>query len=200
MPASFPSLASRSAALAGPAAVLAVVLFFAALAVHGDDAVALTRSALGVASSAVGLLSTGLLLIGLVHLALSSPALREAPAALVLAGAGTLLLSGGAWAQLVVLPALATEAPVMANEGHSLVTAGYVVSFLVACLGWLLVALRLRREPQLRRGHVRLLLAGALLMIVPLPGRWFLLAIAVTLLARGSTFPQVVREPVPAGA
>lgn len=190
--------ARQAGVLAGPAAVLAVVLFFAALGVTGDDPGALSRSPLGVASNSVALLSIVLLLLGLAHLASTSAALRSAPAAVVAAAAGTLLMSGAAWTQLVVLPALATEAPRMADQGHSLVTAGYILSFLAAGLGWLLVALRLRRDQLLGRGRVRLLVAGAVLMIVPLPGRWFLLAIAVTLLARSYPARAAVRQPVPA--
>lgn len=174
--------ARPAARFAGPTAVLALVLFFAALGVHGDDIGAIARGPLGVTSNVLALLSVVLLLAGLVQLA-RRPVLHDATGAVLLAGAGTVLVAGGAWAQLVLLPVVAVEAPVLADEGSGLLTAGYVVSFLVAALGWLLVALRLRRDPELSRGAVRLLLVGVVLLVSPLPVRWFLLAIAVTVLA-----------------
>jgi hypothetical protein len=65
----------------------------------------------------------------------------------------------------------------------TLLTVGYAVSFLLTGVGWLLVGLRLHREPSVARRRVRLLLVGAVLMVAPLPGRWFLVALAVSLLA-----------------
>ncbi|HVM27041.1 MAG TPA: hypothetical protein VM433_05125 [Mycobacteriales bacterium] len=185
------------ALLAGPVAVAAAGLFFAALAVHGDDIGAIARGPLGVASNLLALASVLLLLLGLVRLT-ARPALDDGAgaASLLVAGAGTVLLAGAAWAQLVTLPVFAVEAPRVADEGTTLVTAGYVVSFVVAGLGWLLVAFRLRRDPALARGRVRLLLVGAVLMLAPLPTRWFLLAVAVSLLAATETAPSpAVRRP-----
>jgi hypothetical protein len=194
------STTRRVAAWAGPFAVLSLVLLIAALAVTGDDIGAVARSPLGVAANAIALLSVGLLLVGLVHLVRASSSLHDQAGgvAALLAGAGTLLLAGGAWSQLVMLPALAVEAPAMANEGHPLVTAGYVGSFLLAGAGWLLVALRVRRDGLVTRGHARLLLAGSLLMIAPLPSRWFLLALAVTLVARRRPAEAAAPQLVPA--
>lgn len=188
----------RLAALAGPAALVSLLLLFAALAVHGDAAVDLSRSALGVASSALGLVSTGLLLLGLARLA-AHPQLQGpgGSASVLVAGGGTLLLAGGAWAQLVVLPVLAVEAPSLAEGGSGLVTAGYVASFLTAGVGWLLVALRLRGDASLSRAGVRLLLAGSVLMLAPLPTRWVFLALAVTLLVRRKERTPAT-APVPA--
>jgi hypothetical protein len=194
------STTRRVAAWAGPFAVLSLVLLIAALAVTGDDIGAVARSPLGVAANAIALLSVGLLLVGLVHLVRASSSLHDQAGgvAALLAGAGTLLLAGGAWSQLVMLPALAVEAPAMANAGHPLVTAGYVGSFLLAGAGWLLVALRVRRDGLVTRGHARLLLAGSLLMIAPLPSRWFLLALAVTLVARRRPAEAAAPQLVPA--
>lgn len=190
------SAVRRAALLTGPAAVLSLLLLFGALAVHGDSTAALSRSALGVSAAALGLASTVLLLVGLAHLALSSAQLHAAPVALLVAATGTALLVGGAWAQLIVLPALAQEAPRLADQGTGLVTAGYVISFLVAGAGWLLVGLRLRRDDVLPRGPVRVLLAGAVLMLAPLPARWFVLAVGVSLLARHRA-RVVAPEPAP---
>lgn len=186
------------AALAGPVAGLSLLLFFAALVLHGDSTVALSRSALGVTSSALALVSVGLLVLGLVQLAAGSSTLQDGRGrvAVGIAGAGTLLLAGGAWAQLVVLPALAVEAPALAESGTGLVTAGYITSFLVTGLGWLLVGLRLRADQPVRRGGVRLVLAGSVLMLAPLPTRWVFLAAGVTLLLSARRAPVTSGSPV----
>jgi hypothetical protein len=178
-------------AAAAASAVASFALFPAALAVHGEDIGAIARGPLGVTANALALLSVLGLLLGLVHLA-RRPCLDDERGlrAVLLAATGTVLVAGGAWAQLVLLPVLAVEAPRVASEGAGLLTAGYVVSFLVAGAGWLLVALRLRRDPALRPGRTRLLVAGAVLMVAPLPTRWVVLAVAVALL--------VVRPGAPA--
>lgn len=194
------SATRRGAVLAGPAAVLSLLLLFAALAVSGSEVAELARSPLGALSSGVALLSVGLLLLGLVHLARTVPGLQDRAGrwAVLAAGVGTLLLAGAAWSQLVVLPALAVEAPALANEGTGLVTFGYVVSFLATGLGWLLVALRLRGSELLSSGQVGVMIAGSVLMVAPLPTRWFLLGIAVSLVAR--TRAAAVPAAVPAAA
>ena len=190
----------RGAVLTGPAAVLSLLLLLAALAVHGSEVSDLARSPLGALSSAVALVSVGLLLLGLVHLALTAPGLQDRIGmwAVLAAGFGTLLLVGGTWSLLVVLPALAVEAPALAREGTALVSAGYIVSFLATGLGWLLVALRLRGSTVLSSGQSALLLAGSVLMVVPLPSRWFVLALAVTLVARTPVPAVPAAEPVAA--
>jgi hypothetical protein len=176
---------------AGPAAVGALALFFAALAVHGDDVRALSRGALGVGANALALLSLLLLLVGLARLA-TRPVLHEdGLGAVLIAATGTVLVAGGAWAQLVLLPVLAVEAPDVAEGGATLLTAGYITSFLVFGVGWLLVGLRLRKDGV----PSGLLMAGAVLAIAPLPTRWFLLAVAVSVLA-----VREQRDPVPARA
>lgn len=180
------------AKLAGPAAVAALVLFFTALAVHGDDVGAISRGGLGVTANALALLSLLLLLVGLARLA-ARPSLGAGSVPVLLAGAGTVLAAGGAWTQLVLLPVLAVEAPQVADGGAGLLTAGYVVSFLLCGLGWLAVGLRLRGDAELSPGRVRLLLVGAVLLLAPLPTRWFLLAVAVSLLAA-----EPARAPQPA--
>lgn len=185
---------------AGPTAVLSAALFFAALAVHGDDVPAIVRGPLGVAANALGLVSLLCLLAGLVRLA-ARPALASAPVAVLVAGVGTVLAAGGAWAQLVLLPVLAERAPEIAEQGDGLLTAAYVVSFLSAGVGWLLVGLRLRADDGLSRGAVRLLLAGAVLTLLPLPSRWFLVAVAVSLLAAAPVVRPAAHPPaVPATA
>ena len=180
---------------AGPCAVAGLVLFLLALAVHGDDVAAITRGPLGASGNALALVSLLLLLVGLVRLA-DRRVLRDGGGllAVLVAGAGTVLVAGGSWAQLVLLPVLAVEAPRVANEGATLLTAGYVGSFLVMGVGWLLVALRLRRDA----GPVALLVVGSVLMLAPLPSRWFVLALAVSLLARREAVPARRSELVPA--
>lgn len=178
---------------AGPTAVAALALFFVALAVHGDDVGAISRGVLGVTANVLALVSLLLLLVALGRLALRHALHERGLTAVLVAGAGTVLAAGGAWAQLVLLPVLAVEAPDVASGGATLLTAGYVVSFLVLGLGWLLVGLRLRADGT----AVGLLLAGAAFAITPLPTRWFLLAVAVSVLARRE---ERALTPAPAAA
>ena len=168
----FPTVAGtrRLALFAGPWAVAALASLFGALALAGGDEVALAKHPLAVLSSGLGLLSLVGLGAGLLRL-------RPTGWSGALAGAGVILAIGAQWSQLVVLPSLAVEEPRLAAGGLPAVQAGFILSFVLLAVGWAAVSRRLNR----RRG---LVLAGALLCIPPLPVRWFLLAIAVSLLVR----------------
>ena len=95
--------------VAGPAAVLALVLLVGGLVTAGEEG--LDTSPLATASSALLLVA----LLGLGATAVSSLArLRDADrgvAGAAIAVVGTVLVAGGGWAALFVLPALAKQAP-----------------------------------------------------------------------------------------
>lgn len=160
------------ALLAGPTAVGALLTLVAAIVVAGDDDVALVKHPLAVLSSGLGLVS----LVGLGAGLLRIP-LRARTARLALAAVGVVLAIGAQWSQLVVLPSLAVEEPRLASEGLPAVQAGFILSFVLLAVGWAIVSRQLERRRTL-------VLVGALLCIPPLPARWFVLAIAVTLLVR----------------
>lgn len=94
--------------------------------------------------------------------------------------AGGVLAAGGAWDSLFTVPWLADEAPAALDDptGGSLL-AGFVVSYLVLVIGWLLFAsasLRARLAP---RGASIVLIAGAVLAILPAPIALRLLPLAI---------------------
>jgi hypothetical protein len=167
----------RLALVAGPAAVVAVLLFVASLVRWGDDGVALAKDPLAIASSGLGLLSLVGIGAGLLLLCQRVPRLPGWGAAI--AAAAVVLAIGAQWSQLVVLPALAYEEPRLATTGLGPVTAGFIAAFILLAVGWFAVAMRLRDAVP-----VRLMVAGAVICIPPLPVRWAVLAVAISLIAR----------------
>jgi hypothetical protein len=166
----------RNAALAvGPFGLTSVALFVIAVAGNAGDDVAMMRSPVMMAASVAGLACLN---------ALSVCALLPAEGGRgplgTLAFVGTVLAAGGEWALLFVTPALAVEAPHLAVEGHPLVLAGYVVSFITMALGWVYVAVQGRRSGWLTRGGAIAYGVGALLLVAPLPSRFAILAVIVS--------------------
>lgn len=60
--------------------------------------------------------------------------------------------------------------------------AGYLVSFIALGAGWAWAAYVLRHSPEAGRGLRIALLVGAVLCVAPLPARFAVLAVAVSLL------------------
>lgn len=163
------------ARLAGPLGACSVVLFAVAVATNAGDDLAMIASPVMMAASVAG--------IGcLMALAICAllPAVADGGRIALLAFVGTLLALGGEWTLLFVTPALADEAPTMAVEGHPLVLAGYVISFVAMAVGWLLVAVQGRRSGWLGRGAAVAYAVGALVLVAPLPARFVVLAVVVS--------------------
>ena len=164
------SLLRSLATAAAPLTVLALGLVVAAAATAGA---AVESSPSAVASSAV--LLVGLLGIGAAAV-LALGRLREADRAIappVVAVVGTVLVAGGQWAALFVLPSLSEHAPqVLSSGAMASVTVGYVASYAVFALGWIATAATLLRARLVSRW------LGALLLVV---------SIAATLVARRIT-------------
>jgi hypothetical protein len=179
-----------AALLAGPTALLSIGLLAVAAVVTGGDDLAMAASPVAVASSAVGLVALLLLLLAILPLTASVPVLREDTGTRAVAAAlvGTALAAGGQWTMVFVLPGLAEAAPSVATSGLGSVIAGYVVSFIALGVGWAWVAFVLRRAPEIGRGLRITLLVGAVLCVAPLPARFAVVAVAVSLLvARNRT-------------
>ncbi len=162
-----PPVARLAAVVAGAALVLGELLHLGAGLAAPDP------------SSALATVQAALFLVGVALLALALAGLRHEafdrarplaaigfPVALV----GTVLLAGGLWTDLFVVPGLAAGAPALVAAGpDALATAGYVVSSAVFALGWTTVgvaALRARARP---RAAALLLVIGALVSFVPAP-------------------------------
>jgi hypothetical protein len=162
-------------------AVLALLSFVLYLVVVGGDRIseAATSAAFFLPSGAQ-LLAMALLLIGLVALFVRQ---AEAFGALGLAGfvfalLGTTLAAGAAWSQVFVVPRLAEVAPTAADQGAGSVLAGFLLSFLVFGVGWLVFGVATLRTRVFPRWAVIVLMVGAVISIIPLPSRALIVEIA----------------------
>lgn len=172
---------------AGPVAVVALGLELVATA--GAD---VESSPIAVAASA--LLLVALLGIGAVALA-ALVRLRESgrtAGAPALALVGAVLVAGGTWAALFVLPALASEAPDVLESGDlGSVMVGYIASYAVFAVGWLTTGIALLRSRVVPTWLGVLVAVGGTLAFVPAPESFRLLVISVaaSLLAHRLTAP-----------
>jgi hypothetical protein len=183
-------------------ALLALLSFVLYLLVVGGARIseAATSTAFFLPSGAQ-LLAMALLLIGLVALFG-----RQAEAfgllgltGFVLALLGTTLAAGAAWSQVFVVPRLAEVAPTVADQGTGSVLAGFLLSFLLFGVGWVVFGVATLRTRLFPRWAVILLIVGAVISIVPLPSRALIVEIAagylgfILLTGRGESEQQPSR-------
>lgn len=183
------SLLRSLATAAAPLTVASIGLVVAAASTAGA---AVESSPFAIASSA--LLLVALLGIGAAAV-LAMGALRDggrASAPPVLAVVGTVLVAGGQWAALFVLPALSEHAPNLLTSGAmASVTVGYVASYAVFAIGWIATAIGLLRARVVPVWLGVLLTVGGLASMVPAPEamRLLIISIAATLVARRLAVP-----------
>ena len=184
------------ASAAAPLTVVAVGLVVAAGLTGGD---AVESSPFAIASTAV--LLVALLGIGATAV-LAFARLREGDrsgASPMVAVLGTVLVAGGQWAALFVLPALAAHAPQVLSSGAlGSVTVGYVASYAVFALGWIATAVALLRARAVPTWLGVLLLVGGAASFVPAPEaiRLLIVSVAATLVARRISVPAQTPETV----
>ena len=185
--------------VAGPAAVLAFALLVLGLITAGEAG--LDTSPLAVASSA--LLLVALLGMGATALAALARGLgtgRGMPGAAI-AVLGTVLVAGGGWAALFVLPGLAAEAPEVLESGLSSVIVGYMASYVVFTIGWVWTGIALLRSRLVPTSLAVLVAVGGALAFVPAPEafRLLVIGIAASLVARRlpARSPARTATPVP---
>ena len=186
--------------VAGPAAVLALVLLVAGLVTVGEAD--LDTSPLATASSA--LLLVALLGIGaaaVAGLARMREAGRGAPG-IALAVVGTVLVAGGGWAALFVLPALAAEAPEVLDAGLPSVVVGYIASYVVFTVGWVWTGISLVRARLVPTWLGVTTAVGGALAFAPAPEafRIVVIAVAASLLARRLAEVSPARSAAPVSA
>lgn len=138
------------------------------------------------------LLAAVLVLFGLVglHLRQSEAAGVLGLVGFLIAFLGTALVVGVTWSQVFVFPSLAVEAPEFldAEQVAGPVDAGFMLSFIVAAVGWALfgvVALVARSYP---RWVAIVLIVAALLQFLPFPGTGLVFGVAVALVGLVSVF------------
>jgi uncharacterized membrane protein YhaH (DUF805 family) len=190
------SLLRSLATAAAPLTVAALGLVLAAAATAGA----------AVESSPFAVASTALLLIAVMGIGatavLAFGRLRNAGrtgAPAVVAVVGSVLVAGGQWAALFVLPALSEHAPQLLTSGAmGSVTVGYVASYAVFALGWIATAVALLRARAVPTWLGVLLLVGGLASFVPAPEamRLLIVSVAATLVARWISVPAQAPEPV----
>jgi len=185
----------------GVAAILAGVLLVLG-ALLNWLAVENATSATYVVQSVVFLLADALLLIGLVGL---YTRLAEASGGLLglvgflLALVGTAIVMGSLWDQTFRVPTLAQVTPTVLEHPPALVTFGFIFSFVLFGLGWLLFGFEAYRARVYPRPAVILLIVGVLLDIPPLPFASPVFAVAVAwlgfalLTGRGTSAEQTSR-------
>ena len=164
------------ALLAGPAVIAGLLLAVAAAATARGPVEASPLATASTALVLVGLLATGALAVSLLGRG----------AGPVVALLGTVLVAGGEWASLFVLPGLSTAAPHLLESGSLPgVPIGFVASYAVFAVGWGITAVGLLRARAVPRWTAVLLLAGAVLSMVPTlePARLLVLSCAVSLTA-----------------
>lgn len=171
------------ALLAGPLAVLSIVLVIAA---EATGAMASMASPAAVTASAVALLGTVALLFGLLwlHAHTRTRLGGRGGAAMVVALAGAALTVGATWSMVFPAPAIDARFPGLLTEPLPAVVAGFIASNAVLGIGTLLWAVAARRSGALSRGISTALIIGGLLCITPLPARYMVIAAALTVLAR----------------
>ena len=166
-------------------AVLAIASFVLYLVVVGGARIS------EAATSAAFFLPSGAQLLAMVLLAVALVALfaQQAQAfgtlglaGFVLALFGTTLAAGALWSQVFVVPRLAQAAPEVADRGAGSVLAGYMISFLLFGVGWSVFGVATLRTRMLPRWAVILLIAGAVLSILPLPSRALVVEVAAACL------------------
>lgn len=126
------------------------------------------------------LIGAVLLLIGLVCLYVSQ---SEEAGVLGLIGflisfSGTVLLAGTLWFELFITPALASEAPRLAEAELGLV--GFVLTFLLVVVGWFLFGLATLRARLYPRWSAMLLLVGVIVSFLPVPLSGVVFSVAVS--------------------
>ncbi|MGA8258092.1 MAG: hypothetical protein WB767_16105 [Nocardioides sp.] len=176
----------QAAKASGPLGVVALASFIGSLVATGGDSLELATSPLSIAASVLGVTALIALTIGMFSIAADHPALHSGSGRVgwLIALIGTVLAAGGQWAQLFVLPGLAGPAPDLATNGIDSVVAGYIASYIVLGVGWLIVGITLLRSGAATKGLAWFLIIGAVLCIPPLPVRFVFVTVAVSLLAR----------------
>ena len=163
-------------------ALLALLSFVLYLVIVGGSRIseAATSAAFFLPSGAQ-LLAIALLLLGLVALFARQAEVFGALGltGFVLALLGTALAAGAAWSQVFVVPRLAEVAPTVADQGTGSVLAGFLLSYLLFGVGWLLFGVATLRTRTFPRWAIILLIVGAAIAILPLPSRALIVQLAV---------------------
>lgn len=147
------------------------------------DPVEGATSATSLVQSVAFMLGVALLLVALVGLYTRLAEATGRTLGLVgflLALVGTGMVMGVLWDQIFTVPALAQVAPaLLESDPPALVNFGFMFSFVLFGLGWLLFGVAAYRARVYPRVAVILLMVGAVLLILPLPFVGLVFAVGV---------------------
>jgi hypothetical protein len=186
--------ATRTAALfAGPLAGLSLIAAIAAEVLSTSGA--MEMSVLAPVGGVAGMAAAIALLLGTLglHEEIRDDLDGRGAVPLVVIVAGCALVTGAMWSMAFVVPGLASVAPATLDEPMTSVVAGFVVSHAVLGIGALCWAVIAGRAGALTKGMSRLLIAGALLCLTPLPTRFLLLSVGITLATRQLSAAPIAR-------
>lgn len=202
---SYPGLIRLGGVATAASALLAVMSFVLYLAIVGggriSEAATSAASAAFFLPSGSQLLAMLLLLVGLVALFVRQAEMFGALGLVgfLLALVGTAMAAGALWSQVFVVPRLAEVAPAVVDTGAGSVLVGFLLSFLIFGVGWLVFGVATLRTRVFPRWAVMLLIVGAVISILPLPSRALVLEIAAAclgftlLMGRGASDQQPSR-------
>jgi uncharacterized membrane protein (DUF485 family) len=151
--------------------------------IDDEDFARVAASGAYIVQAVLFLLAGMLLLVGLVGIHLRQ---SEAAGVLGLVGflaalLGTALVMGAFWTDLFVTPTLAQEVPELLNaeEPPAQIDLGFILTFSLFALGWLLFGISVLRARIYPRAAAVLLIISAALTLIPLPATGIIFSAAV---------------------
>ena len=132
-----------------------------------------------------GFVASALLVVGLLGVAVRYGSLLSGAGrgALLVLGFATAITVGASSTLALVVPTLADKAPELVSEPPAAVPPTFILSGLMMGVCAIVLAVGLRRTGAAPGPVTALMIAGGVVTMVPLPSRFFLLAVAVGLLA-----------------
>jgi hypothetical protein len=185
------------------AALLAVAALVGFVAVVGSDPIADHAGTAAFYVPATASLGSMLLLaLGLVGLYLRQEDRFGGfgAASFTLALLVTVLAAGGQWTYVFVIPHIAGAVPEIVNEGKGSVLVGFVLSYAVLALGWILFGLATLRAGIVPRWASLFIVGGAAIAFLPMPSRTLVLSVAMALVGARLLRESGATERTPANA
>lgn len=191
----FVRIARSAALLGGIAAAVSMAMVLGGEISRGEE---FMGSSLAVLAGWLSFLAACLLVLGLTGFAVTFVPVLSAVGvtALAVLMIATAVTTGAASTLALVVPTLVERAPEIATDPPAAVPASFILSGLVMGVCGIVLAVALRRSLPLLPGWATpLMIVASVLTIVPLPSRYFLLALAVAALL-GTRVTGRTQEPV----
>jgi len=189
--------AGRAALIGGGLGLASLVAVLAGEITQGDDYMSTGAAEL---AGWAGFASASLLVVGLVGVGARYGALlgRAGQVALLVLAFAAAVVTGATSTLALVVPDLVDRVPELTTDPPTAVPATFILGGLVLGVSGLVLAASIRRAAIAPRWATTLLTVGAIVSIVPLPSRFFLVAVGIgcLLVVRSATVAVPEREPV----